>query len=229
MGQGVATSVGAIGEEMRRASLGKNQRPWGPGSNLNPDGDLGTSAGSTRQPRGFLSMMHSPQHGTSWRPSAWSTVDSPWSGGLFGLSSFPRPTAVRRSNHFAPMNRPFRPPAATSTSDRDPCASLGRHYLTIRKSPQVYLTEDWREMNMSLYCPLAHDVMINTETVDQISYDSSCFFIGYSTGDFAGTRHGDAVHIWHHDRSKKKLYVTMSILFLKKQDYEYVMELLKRL
>ncbi|KAH9366944.1 hypothetical protein HPB48_002459 [Haemaphysalis longicornis] len=193
--EGASASIAAIGEELHKITLDKEQRPGGNGSRVETDGIHGATAARPRQDWGLLSTIGSLEHhsetpggafGTYRRPFASSSLDAVWSGGPFGASWFPQATTLRRPQ-LAPASRPLRPPTtATSTPDPDRC----RQYLTIRKSPYVYQTDDWREMNMSLYFPLDSDLMINTYTVDQISYDSSYFFLGDSTGNYAGSSNG---------------------------------------
>lgn len=237
MGQDMTASIAAIGEELRRSALSKQQRPDGDGGSAGTDSGRCSVAPPPRKPWSLLPGMGSsfkccsnPVGCPFTAPTSISTplsTESTWSGGPFGTDSFPGASAVGRPPT-APRAPP-RQPTSSTAPDRDLCASLGHRYLTIRRGAYVYQTEDWQPMSMTLYIPLEQDIMINTRTINQLSYESNYFFIGDSYGNYRGTKSGNAVHLWRLDFTTKKLYIAQSILFIRDQDFKHVVELVKNL
>lgn len=237
MGEDVTASIAAIGEELRRTALSKHQRPDGDGCSVAADSDLGATAAPPRKPwggpvagLGSFKCCNDPTGCPFAAPKPLYTplsLDSTWSGGPFGTDSFLGSSVAGRP-HFAPR-APSRQPTTSTAPDRDRCASLGHRYLTIRRGAYVYQTEEWQPMSLSLYSPLEHDIMINTRTISQLSYEGNYFFLADSYGKYRGSKSGNAVHFWRHDYTTRKLYIAQSVLFLREQDFKHVLELVKRL
>lgn len=95
----------------------------------------------------------------------------------------------------------------------------GRTFLTIRQSPYVYQTQEWKGNGDTLYQLVSSDIMINVHRIDQISFESGQFFLASLKGLCTGAKSGHAIHLWRYGAVQRKLYISQSILFLREQDY----------
>ncbi|XP_054714275.1 uncharacterized protein LOC129223919 [Uloborus diversus] len=100
--------------------------------------------------------------------------------------------------------------------------SKSKTFLSIRCNNFVYHTEDWKPKGCTMYLPLREDIMINTQNIEQISFETDQFFLADEKGNYVGAKPGNAIHLWRFDPSTKKLYISRSVLFLKEQDYQDV-------
>nr|XP_042908897.1 uncharacterized protein LOC107443204 isoform X2 [Parasteatoda tepidariorum] len=99
-------------------------------------------------------------------------------------------------------------------------SKLTKNFLSIRHNCYIYHTEDWKPKGCTMYLPLREDIMINTQNIEQISFENDQFFLADEKGNYVGAKPGNAVHFWRFDGSMRKLYISRSILFLKDQDYQ---------
>ncbi|GFY76137.1 uncharacterized protein TNIN_154851 [Trichonephila inaurata madagascariensis] len=96
--------------------------------------------------------------------------------------------------------------------------SRAKTFLTVRHNSYVYHTEEWKPKGCTMYLPLCEDIMINTQNIEQISFESDQFFLADEKGNYVGAKPGNAVHLWRFDPTSRKLYISRSILFLKDQN-----------
>ncbi|XP_077498866.1 uncharacterized protein LOC144109957 isoform X2 [Amblyomma americanum] len=109
------------------------------------------------------------------------------------------------------------------------CARVGRSFLTIRHNASVFHTEEWKPRGCTMYVPLTQDVMINTRSIDQLSFESDQFFLADGKGNYIGAKSGHAIHLWRYDSATKRLFISQSVLFLREQDHREVLDQLEYL
>ncbi|GAB6031674.1 hypothetical protein CHUAL_009428 [Chamberlinius hualienensis] len=97
--------------------------------------------------------------------------------------------------------------------------SISRTFLSIRHTPYIYHTEEFKSKGCTMYAPLNDDIMINASTIDQISFESDQFFLTDGRGNYVGAKQGNAIHLWRFDCSTRRLYISRSILFLREQEF----------
>lgn len=63
-------------------------------------------------------------------------------------------------------------------------------FLTVRHNNYIYHTEDWRPKACTRYVPLHEDIMINTQNIEQISFECDQFFLADEKGNYVGAKPG---------------------------------------
>lgn len=67
---------------------------------------------------------------------------------------------------------------------------LAKMFLTVRHNNYVYHTEDWKPKGCTRYIPLHEDIMINTQNIEQISFECDQFFLADEKGNYVGAKPG---------------------------------------
>ncbi|PRD29977.1 UNVERIFIED_CONTAM: hypothetical protein NCL1_27794 [Trichonephila clavipes] len=66
--------------------------------------------------------------------------------------------------------------------------SRAKTFLTVRHNSYVYHTEEWKPKGCTMYLPLCEDIMINTQNIEQISFESDQFFLADEKGNYVGAK-----------------------------------------
>lgn len=70
------------------------------------------------------------------------------------------------------------------------CPFAAKTFLTVRHNNYIYHTEDWRPKGCTRYIPLHEDIMINTQNIEQISFECDQFFLADEKGNYVGAKPG---------------------------------------
>ncbi|XP_077981875.1 uncharacterized protein LOC144436887 [Glandiceps talaboti] len=102
----------------------------------------------------------------------------------------------------------------------------GKKFIPLRGGPLVFQSEDIHGSE-TLFLPLTEDILINMDTVEQISFSNGTYFIGNSTGTYVKSEPGHVINLWRYDTQQRQLYIARSFLFTHLQNFLEVKSVLE--
>ncbi|XP_006824671.1 uncharacterized protein LOC102801739 [Saccoglossus kowalevskii] len=106
------------------------------------------------------------------------------------------------------------------TSNNTPLSHFrGRKFIPLKGGSAVFHSEDVKNKEETLYLPLQDDILLNTNSMEQISFNQGSYFIGDEMGTYVKSENGYVVNLWRYDGDQRRLYIARSLLFTNLQTF----------